>query len=387
MLKKKMDLAIVNRGFWEDDSNKVIGEALTDFAETASEKYQTCVIAQSKGKLKERLLKAGRCEHVRLFLFKHFTSSKSAFAFRSLDAALFALFVFFSLVRARPRRIYISTDPPVVVPFIVGLYSFLFRAEYYYHMQDIHPEASGLVVELPRIAYRMMKWMDAQTVRGARKIITLSEEMASYISTGRGYRGEVKLLENPSGYLCLEKVPKVRGFVFCGNIGRLQRIPLLIESVEKYRKLGGKAEFTFIGSGANADLIRQLSERISGVDYLGPLHPDQASTVIGSHKWALLPIEDSVTHFAFPSKSSTYLLSGCGILAVCGEQTSVANWVKQHNYGLVCQPEVDALVDMFSSLQDQVFQNSKEGVSGSIREKYSYAKFSSSLIDIVFSQE
>jgi len=387
MLKKKTELAIVNRGFWEDDSNKVIGEALTDFAEKASEKYRVSVIAQSKGRLKERLAREGRCKNVRLFFLKSLTSSKNSFFLRALDAALFSCFVFLSLVYLRPSRIYISTDPPVVVPFIVFLYSFIFRAKYCYHLQDIHPEASSLVVKLPRVSYCIMQWMDALTVRGASKIITLSEEMKAHIINSRRYGGEVIILENPSGCYFSEKVAKPNGFVFCGNMGRLQRIPLLVEAIQRYRELGGNGDFTFIGAGANAHLVRQLSNEVPGVSYLGPLHPDKASHILGDHRWAMLPIEDAVTAYAFPSKSSTYLLSGCGILAICGENTSVASWALENEYGVVCRPEVDALVDAFFSLQNEGLKHDQSFLLESLGDKYSYSRFSSSLIDVAFSME
>jgi glycosyltransferase involved in cell wall biosynthesis len=387
MRKKKTELAIVNRGFWEDDSNKVIGEALANFAEKASEKYRVAVISQSKGRLKERLAREGRCKDVRLFFLKSLTSSKSAFFLRALDAALFSCFVFLSLVCARPSRVYISTDPPVVVPFIVFIYAFIFRARYCYHLQDIHPEASDLVVALPRASYCIMQWMDVLTVRGASKIITLSEEMKAHIIKSRGYDGEVIILDNPSGCYFSEKLEKPNGFVFCGNMGRLQRIPLLVEAIQKYKKLGGSADFTFIGAGANAHLVRQLSKEVPEVNYLGPLHPDKASHILGASRWAILPIEDAVTAYAFPSKSSTYLLSGCEILAICGESTSVARWVLENGYGVVCRPEVDALVDAFFSLQNEGLKNDQGFLPESLVDKYSYSRFSSSLIDVVFSME
>ena len=48
------------------------------------------------------------------------------------------------------------------------------------------------------------------------------------------------------------------------------------------------------------------------VEYLGIISATDAAELINQHCWALLPIDDEVTKYAFPSKSSVYALSGAG---------------------------------------------------------------------------
>src|SRR5690606_31909116 len=138
------------------------------------------------------------------------------------------------------------------------------RKNYFYHLQDIHPEASNLVVKIPRFLFFCMREMENITVKSARKVITLSDEMAGYIYSKRNYHGEVVLLENPSGYVPYVEAERDNEFVFCGNAGRLQRIPLIVEAIRKYRSIGGVSTFTFIGSGVHADLLSKLEKQVSG---------------------------------------------------------------------------------------------------------------------------
>ena len=58
-------------------------------------------------------------------------------------------------------------------------------------------------------------------------------------------------------------------------------------------------------------------------------------------------IEDEVTKYAFPSKSSSYISCGVNILSICSEQTSVAKWVVKNNYGINSPPTVNNLANIF----------------------------------------
>ena len=145
---------------------------------------------------------------------------------------------------------------------------------------------------------------------------------------------------------------KKRGFSFTGNIGRLQRIPLLINAIKKYGQRGGSLEFAFAGSGIFSDQIFELSKNISLIKYHGLVTPEQAGSLSSTYEWALVPIEDEVTRYAFPSKISSYIYSGAKILAICSDETSVAKWVNTNQVGIVVKPTVDSVVDIFFKIEN-----------------------------------
>ena len=78
---------------------------------------------------------------------------------------------------------------------------------------------------------------------------------------------------------------------------------------------------------------------------------EQAGSISSANEWALVPIEDEVTRYAFPSKISSYVYSGAKILAICSNETSVARWVKTNQVGIVVKPTVDAVVDIFFKIE------------------------------------
>lgn len=381
MARKKTDLAIVNRSFWPQ--SQVIGEGLLQFAEQAAQHHSVCVITQADGELAALLASKGRGEGVQVRACKSYTTSASGVIKRIAEAVFFMLWTFISLVRAKPANVYVSTNPPVVAPFIVAVYCRLFGASYVYHLQDIHPEATNIVVPVNGMLFRLLIAVDNFTLRHANAIITLSEDMKEYIQKRSNTKSLIHLLDNPSFAVTpVDMDKRTKDIVFCGNAGRLQRIPLLIAAIQDYLQQDGTLRFTFAGGGLLAPDVQALANAYEQVAYLGFIPATEAAELVNQHRWALLPIDDEVTKYAFPSKSSGYALSGAGVLAVCGKDTSVARWVEQLNMGIVCPADHNALVKCFFSLEER----GQEGfaVEDELRERLQLPYFAKRLRDIVF---
>ncbi|WP_237673939.1 glycosyltransferase family 4 protein [Vreelandella profundi] len=381
MASKKTDLAIVNRSFWPQ--SQVIGEGLLQFAEQTAQHHSVCVITQADGDLATLLTNKGRGKGVQLRACKSYTTSSSGLIKRIAEALFFMFWTFISLVRAKPAKVYVSTNPPVVVPLIVAVYCRLFGARYVYHLQDIHPEAANIVVPISGVLFRLLQAVDNYSLRHADAIITLSEDMKVYIQQRSNTQRPIHLLDNPS--FDVKPVPmaqRAKDIVFCGNAGRLQRIPLLMSAIRDYLQQGGKLCFTFAGGGVHAPDVKALANAYEQVDYLGFIPATEAAELVNQHRWALLPIDDEVTKYAFPSKSSGYALSGAGVLAICGEDTSVARWVEQLEVGVVCPADSNALVKCFFSLEERGVESF--AVGDEVRERLLIPYFSRKLRDYIF---
>ncbi|WP_417687886.1 glycosyltransferase [Pseudidiomarina sp.] len=351
MLKKKYDLAIINRSFWPQ--SEILGEAKLRLAERVAEDGRACVIAQAKIDVKGEALRQNRANKVKFYVAKSRSDSSSGLVRRIFDALLFGPYVFLTLCRARPKHIYISTNPPVVVPFLVYLYCKLFHADYTYHLQDIHPEITNLVLPMNRLLFRFLRRLDNTTLRNAKNLITLSNDMASCLRRISGTKAKIHIVDNPGFETTVGSVEKrkTNDLVFCGNAGRVQQIPNLLKGIETYLKRGGRLNFTFIGGGVYASQIKTLSEKQSQVAYLGYLKPSIANNIVSEHRWAILPIQDDVAQFAFPSKSSSYLASGCKILGICGPETSVAKWIEALGVGAHVHADPEAIARTLGQIE------------------------------------
>lgn len=328
---KNFDIAIINRSFWP--FYPVVGEGLLRLAEQLVQNNQkkVVIITQNQSKnLKNNLNNFKRGNGVKFFITWAISNSSSNLFLRILDTLFFVLMVFTALLRTRPKKIYISTDPPILVPFLVLIYSKITKTEYIYHLQDIHPEATNSLFKVNFLLIYILKKIDNITMRSANLLITLNEKMKSVIIERSKTKKKIFIINNPSVEFNINKLKSKKiGFSFTGNLGRAQRILLLINSINQYLQKGGKLEFVFAGAGIYVNKILELSNYSHFVSYHGLVSAEQASYISGNYAWALAPIEDEITNYAFPSKLSTYTCVGAKILAICSKSTSVAAWIKK----------------------------------------------------------
>lgn len=347
-------VAIVSRSFWPE--SPAIGEALLLLSESLSQYAQPVVIAQVAKDFTQKLQAAQRGQGVKFSTLPSLTNSSSHMLLRITELLLFTVFVFFSLCWHRPDTVYVATNPPMFTPLAVRWYCKLFNRKYVYHLQDIHPEATQVVTGKRNWVTRILQKIDIQTTLQAARIITLTEQMQAYITKRTGQAVPTVLLDNPSvqGAQSDTAAPeRTKGFVYCGNAGRLQRIPLLLAAIERYLNEGGQLPFVFAGGGVYRSAVEQLASKFTQVSYLGVLPGDQAAELLRKYSFGLMPIDDEVTNYAFPSKSSSYVFSGCQVIAICGADTSVAQWVNDNQLGFVAEPEIDAVVQLFHALEQE----------------------------------
>lgn len=346
-------IAIVSRSFWPE--NPAIGEALLLLSESLAKHAKPVVVTQVGKSFPGKLRAAKRGEGVKFTTLPSLTNSSSHIALRIVELLAFTVFVFFSLCWHRPAQVYVATNPPIFTPLAVRWYCWLFSKKYVYHLQDIHPEATQVVTGKKNWVERLLLKIDIKTTRQAATVITLTEQMKSYITQRTGQKLPIVLLDNPSVQGAAQEtdvaVERKKGFVYCGNAGRLQRIPLLLAAIERYLNEGGQLPFVFAGGGVYKSAIEKLANQFEQVSYLGVLPADQAAAVLRSYSFGLMPIDDEVTNYAFPSKSSSYVFSGCQVVAICGADTSVAQWVHDNQLGFVAEPDVDVVVGLFHKLE------------------------------------
>jgi len=379
---KRYDLAIINRSFWP--TGMTTGESLLQLSEkTVHDGKSAVVITQSSKNLKKITEESGRGSGVTFKTCVPRSNSSTKLYYRIFDVLIFMFWVIWNLILTRPKNIYVSTDPPLLVPFVVFLYSKISGSSYIYHLQDIHPEVGETVIKLNPMLFALLKKIDGLVIRNASSIITITQIMKNEIITRSKLRSKIHLVDNPTATIVGITQGKINGFVFSGNAGRLQRIPLLLKSIKKYKEQGGVLPFLFIGAGVYLDEIRTLSNEYKDIKYKGLVDTNTANGLASRYEWALLPIEDEVTKYAFPSKTSSYISCGSNILSICSEQTSVAKWVVNNNYGINILPKVDDIVDVFFKIENGLTIN-KKTVD---QNYYSIDNFVYKIFNIIFNEE
>ena len=354
---KRYDLVIINRSFWP--VYPVIGEALLRLAENISHLKKVAIVIQDHDNIRNHLKKNKRGLGIKFFSGKAFSNSSSRLIIRILDAIFFTFWIIYCILITRPKNIYISTDPPVIAPFIVAVLSKIMNIKYTYHLQDIHPEATNTIKKINLNLFKFLKKIDNFSIRNANSLITLNEEMKEVIINRSNTTNKISIIENPSIILNTTKnLKKKRGFSFTGNLGRPQLVNLLIKAINEYEKKGGILKFVFAGGGIFSKEIFRLSKINSLVTYHGIVSTADADKIVSEYEWALLPIEDEITRYAFPSKISSYVCSGAKILSICSENTSVAKWIKSKKVGITVNPKLEDIIELFVKLEKNIIDTS-----------------------------
>jgi glycosyltransferase involved in cell wall biosynthesis len=374
VMKAKIDLMIINRGF-----NSQNGE-LISYAEMTSKNNNVSVLAQSNIDLEKKFKNELRKTKVKINTCRSYSNSASTILSRIADAIFFMVWVVIKLIQIKPLKIYIATDPPIIVPFIVAIYSRLTGTQFFYHVQDIHPEIYNLLYPLNPVIRKILQKIDNFTLKNAKSIITLTEEMKKYIEKRSNTKKSIYLIPNP-GIATKFVKNREHDIIFCGNAGRLNHISIILEAIDKYLEHGGHMNFTFAGGGIYAPAILEASKNRNEIKYKGKIGAEEATKLVAQHKWALLPIIDEATKYAFPSKSSTYVQCRTPILAICGKDNIVARWIEENNVGIVCEPNLDKLVDCLFDMEKLSFNMNFDQ---KIIDELGYSRFCTMLNDVIF---
>lgn len=358
MINKKCDIAIINRSFLP--KNETIGGGLYEMArKLAKENKQVCILTQSNIDLNKYLNQQKIDSNIKVISKRPLSTRYFHLLARLIELLTFSLWITYKLCIIRPHRIYVSTDPPIIVPAIVAVFSTLFRRKYIYHLQDIHPEISRTIIGMPKWICRILNVVEKFTLRRASKIVTITASMAEAIyNKTNQFEQEIILLMNPTKKYNYKVVDRQPGFVFCGTMGRCQQIPLLLESIKSYVSQGGNLPFIFAGSGKFYKEVEKLSKMYSNITCHPWLPLRDAMKLIASYQYSIVSIDDKVTQFAFPSKTSSYITLKSNIIGICSKETSVAKWIEETGCGIQVNPNKNALVELFFAIEhNQVIYN------------------------------
>ncbi|MET0107029.1 MAG: hypothetical protein ABW072_18100 [Sedimenticola sp.] len=345
-----MSYLIVSRHFWPNAA--AIGDGLMCLARMLSKNDKVSVVTMSRQNLNELDSKESRTDsRISFHTARPLTTSSSSIFFRIIELVYFATWLLVSLLRSNPSVVYVATNPPLLVPFVVAVYCKIFRKKYVYHVQDIHPEAASLLVKIPRFVFTGLRSIDTWVLNGSCNVITLTEDMKVTLQNRGVNKIGITLMDNPSAISSVQLQEKVQGVVFCGNAGRLQLMDIVLDAIEQYLQAHGQLQFCFVGGGIYKGRLLDLSERYHNFSYEGYVDGDTALNITSGYRWGLLPIMPEVLSFAYPSKIPAYISAGCEIISLTDPQTSLAKWIESSGCGKNVEPSVDALIALFRDLE------------------------------------
>ncbi len=249
-----------------------------------------------------------------------------------------------------PRRdvVMCSTVPQVLLGWTTSWAARVRGSAFVYHCMDLHPEIGKLSGEFANpIVYRLLMWLDLRACRRAAAVVVLSDDMReALLRRDPALDERIVVLNNfdlpeygaETADVPLEVSEELMTVVFTGNLGRFQRLDVIVAAVLSDHPGMDRVRLVLMGEGAAKDgLARQVAaapEQSRGrVDLLPHGSSAQARALMRVADWGLVSLSPDVIRYAYPSKTATYLSEGLPVLAAVEADSSLVRDVETWGVG------------------------------------------------------
>ena len=216
-------------------------------------------------------------------------------------------------------------------------------------IQDIYPES--LLTKLPNICglHTLVKsilgGMDKYYLRHAAKIRTITNSMATYLSTTRGVPKDKFMVvanwqndEEFDDYKTTFRKNEKTVFMFVGNNNKQANVDLMIRAYHAAKL--GNAEFRIMGGGnAKADCMA-LAKELGHEDIIFDVVPKGAvATVQKEADVMVLALIGGTGTQGVPSKLTAYMFSGKPVIASMDAEADAAHMIQDAKAGFVTKAD------------------------------------------------
>ena len=349
-----MRLLLANLHFWPDTPPhavilKSIAEALAKDNDVIVVASQPCYKKDYKVALEPKTveMKAGYSVH-RINLGLENTGR----IFNKLKVFFgYTIFLFYKILKEKPDRTIMGTNPPMLGMFAVRIASKLTGGDYIYHCQDMHPEIAGISGEFSKgFLYKLLLHIEKKNCEQSFLTVVLSEDMKQSL-IDRGCTGDnIRIINNFDLREPIETGDKLQlilagnmirkehtfRLIFAGNIGRFQGLDSIIEVAKLLKDDYPEVEFIFLGDGKATKAMKELSGEMLGktIHFFGHQPIAIARKLIEDSQLAIVSLSKDIYKYAFPSKTMTYLCEGVPLLCIVEAESSLARLVLENEIGI-----------------------------------------------------
>ena len=236
--------------------------------------------------------------------------------------------------------IIIYPTPPVTLAGILKPLKDHFNAVNYLMLKDIFPQnAVDLhMMKEGSLIYRLFKGMEEELYEYSDVIGCMSSKNMDHVGVNEGESvlGKLELFPNTVKVLEAEPEEKVFAsgdkvsFIFGGNLGKPQAVDHLLKGIELLKDFE-EAEFTFIGSGTEENMIRDYieRERPGNLKLLKELPRREYEELLKKADVGIVSLSPDFTIPNYPSRILSYMQMGKPILAVTDKNTDIRELVTE----------------------------------------------------------
>jgi len=409
MPTSKPKLLFVNRSYWPD--NEATGQLLTELCEDLATQFDVHVVAgqPNVNVTAERFAKSGAAvhNHVTIHRVRHTRFRKSSFWGRLLNQLSFLIAATWrTLWLSRPAAVITESDPPQLC-FLGALLKWRYRCPLIAYQQDIYPDvavALGAINDnwFTGLLRRLFQW----AFRQANLVLVPGEDMRQLL-IGSGVPAErvvclpnwidttlVRPFTGENTFRAEHQLTGKSVVMYSGNLGLSQRLDDVLLAAEELAPSRKNLQFVLVGDGARREQLQKLvAERgLTNVQFV-PYQPKTRLTEsLGAADVHLIPMDDRVINFLFPSKLYGILAAGKASLVIAPRNCELARLVSEHHCGRAVEPrQIDQLVECIAWYADHPEEAAIQGANARRLAEESYdralitAQFASLLAQLLIS--
>ena len=252
-----------------------------------------------------------------------------------------------------PRPDVVVSEPPPTTGAAVRIACAARRVPYVYYCADIVSDAAALA-GVPSIVVRTVAGLESFALRGARRVIAVSDGVARR-ARDLGAR-DVAVVPNgvrvpdavatgtPEGF------PTCDGpvFVYAGTVAQWLAPEVFVDAFERARARLGDARLMFVGQGSGWDALAERSRGVAGVEMIPAVSADEADRWMARATATLASLRPGGYDYAYPTKILASLAQGTPVIYAGPGQA--ARDIAEGELGVACNLDADEVAEAMVGL-------------------------------------
>ena len=252
-----------------------------------------------------------------------------------------------------PRPDVVVSEPPPTTGAAVRIACAARRVPYVYYCADIVSDAAALA-GVPSIVVRTVAGLESFALRGARRVIAVSDGVARR-ARDLGAR-DVAVVPNgvrvpdavatgtPEGF------PTCDGpvFVYAGTVAQWLAPEVFVDAFERARARLGDARLVFVGQGSGWIELAERARGVSGVEMVPAVSAEEADRWMARATASLASLRPGGYDYAYPTKILASLAQGTPVIYAGPGQA--ARDVAEGGLGVACGLDADEIAEAMVGL-------------------------------------
>ena len=252
-----------------------------------------------------------------------------------------------------PRPDVVVSEPPPTTGAAVRIACAARRVPYVYYCADIVSDAAALA-GVPSIVVRTVAGLESFALRGARRVIAVSDGVARR-ARDLGAR-DVAVVPNgvrvPDAVVTgtPEGFPTCDGpvFVYAGTVAQWLAPEVFVDAFERVRARLGDARLVFVGQGSGWEALAERSRVVAGVDMIPAVSAEEADRWMARATATLASLRPGGYDYAYPTKILASLAQGTPVIYAGPGQA--ARDIAEGELGVACNLDADAVAEAMVGL-------------------------------------